>query len=331
MPATPLEQVEALAPFQRHLKALGYKTLGHFLAAVRVAGPELSDYLGTDAAALAARFAQQTQALAAAAPAPARHFPLGVRLERVPRPKLAFRFALAPAGPEPPNVSLLANMPAIKDQGERGTCVAFASLAVVENLSTTQGAYADLAEEFLYWDCKQNDGDPTGEGTYVGVAMPALQRDGCCLGATWPYNPSTMAGNEGQGPPPAGAQTEALGHRIASYNQLAPTSVQDIRRELQRGRCVAFSIPVFNSWYRNGEVTRTGDIVLPIPGEANVGGHAMAIMGYDDLPDPDLGGGRFQIRNSWGTSWATAAPNPGYGTIPYAYIARFGQEAYSID
>jgi hypothetical protein len=334
MPETLLEQVAPLAPYHRHLKALGYSRLSHFLAAARAAGPELSAYLGTDAAGLAANLEATLApgtAFAAATAAEPRRFPLGVALERVPRANFAFSFALAPAGPEPQQVSLLAQMPAVKDQGTRGTCVAHAALAIVENYDTGQGSYQDFSEQFLYWDCKQNDGHPNEEGTWLGVALPALVRDGCCLATTWPYVMNPIAGNESQDPPPAGSQTEALGYKVASSNQLAPTSVQAIKSELQRGRCVAFSIPVFNSWYLNQEVTRTGDIVLPIPNEANVGGHAMAIFGYENLNDADLGGGRFLIRNSWDSAWATEAANPGCGTIPYAYIASYGMEAYSVD
>lgn len=59
----------------------------------------------------------------------------------------------------------------------------------------------------------------------------------------------------------------------------------------------------------------------------------MCLVGYEDLAqEEELGGGKFILRNSWGTTtWAyQSAYSPGYGTIPYAYIARYGQEAYSI-
>jgi C1A family cysteine protease len=163
--------------------------------------------------------------------------------------------------------------------------------------------------------------------------MDLLQRDGCCLESAWPYNPTIVAGNEGQDPPPAGAQTQALLYKVTPYNQLSPTLVQGIKNELIRQRCVAFDIPVFNSWYQSSEVARTGEITMPIPGERRIGGHAMCIVGYQDLGPGDApGGGRFLIRNSWGTtSWAyQSAYQAGYGTIPYAYIAAYGQEAYSI-
>ncbi len=70
---------------------------------------------------------------------------------------------------------------------------------------------------------------------------------------------------------------------------------------------------------------------MPVPNEVRVGGHAMCLVGYVDMPNPGLGGGRFILRNSWGTSWGIDSQyGPGYGTIPYAYIARMGAEAYSI-
>ena len=67
---------------------------------------------------------------------------------------------------------------------------------------------------------------------------------------------------------------------------------------------------------------------MPLPNEPRVGGHAMTVAGYSDDPAAP-GGGRFLVRNSWGTRWATAsALGAGYGTIPYAYLAQFTKEAY---
>jgi len=58
----------------------------------------------------------------------------------------------------------------------------------------------------------------------------------------------------------------------------------------------------------------------------------MCIIGYTDLPDrPDLGGGRFILRNSWGTQWGQqCAFGAGNGTIPYLYISRLAMEAFAI-
>jgi hypothetical protein len=159
-----------------------------------------------------------------------------------------------------------------------------------------------------------------------------VQRDGVCLETGWPYNPNPIAGNEGQNPPPPGAQVQALSFRVPRVTALPPTSIGDYKTALASKQWVAFSIPVYNSWYLSSQVRLTGDITNPIPGEMRLGGHAMCIVGCIDLPDrPELGGGRFVLRNSWGPLWGGQSPyGAGYGTIPYIYIQRFGMEAYTL-
>lgn len=332
MGTTKLEDVHQIAKHHHALKALGYGDVEAFLAAARVAPKEMSVYLGEDVDAVIGQLPQNFRAQALAFTLP-RRFAMGVDLSRIPRPRQAFRFSLPPPGvPPPPNVNWINQMSPIRDQGSRGTCVAHAALAVVEHYAGTQNRYQDMSEQFLYWNCKQNDGQPNSEGTYLGVAMPLLERDGCCLEPTWPYNANPLPGNESQGPPPSGAQAQALQYTISPIHQLAPTSVPNLKNELGRQRCVAFDIPVFNSWYQSSEVVRTGQITMPVPGEQAVGGHAMCLVGYADLTeDESPGGGRFLLRNSWGAAWAyQSSYQPGYGTIPYAYIDQYAQEAYSI-
>jgi C1A family cysteine protease len=191
-----------------------------------------------------------------------------------------------------------------------------------------------MSEQWLYWDCKTHDGHPTSSGTWVHIAFEALKRDGICTEVKWPYNPSPIPGNESEGPPPAGAALEALRHRVSSYQQLASHDVNAIKAVLRKNREVAFAIPVFNSWYRNPQVVKTGDIVMPLPNEVRVGGHAMALVGYNDIPGSHgIGGGRFILRNSWGANWGIQSSyglGAGYGSIPYAYIVNFCTEAFAI-
>lgn len=316
----------ALGRHAQALTRLGYRTVEEVAGASAAAADAMMAYLGEDVAAALPQLPYTGIT--------AEHdFPLGVALDQIPQPTIAYAMPPPAAAPLPASANLVAQMPAIRDQAHRGTCVAHAALAAVENLRTAQSVFLDMSEQFLYWDCKQNDGIPAISGTYIGVAMPLLVNDGCCGESAWPYVGTPIPGNESQDPPPAGAKAQALSHRIARFNQLSPTSVLDIKVELVRGRCVAFSIPVFNSWYQNAAVRASGDIVLPFPGEAFNGGHAMCICGYQDDPaEEPIGGGRFILRNSWDSAWGTASPHGvGFGTIPYAYIARFGREAYSIE
>ena len=260
---TPLADVPELATYQTRLKALGYSTLEDFVGAAQVARPELEQYLGVaELDRLLGTVQSLPATLSAAEQAMIDENPceLGALIDEVPRPAVALAVEpLEDASADCAN--LVQEMPPVKNQQARGTCVAFAATAVYEHyllnvthsLSTGQG----MSEQFLYWDCKRSDGIPNTSGTWLGVAFPALRRDGQCLEPTWTYVPQPVPGNEGQGPPPPSAVVEALRYRVPGIVQIAPTSVADIRAKLTQRRCVAFSIPVFNSWYANAYVKRS--------------------------------------------------------------------------
>lgn len=333
--ATLIEDAVELVGHAAALKALGYSTLEQVVGTVDATSNELAAYLNIDSDVLRRKFVRrpehQEQLTAAAKRPLLRSF--GVRLDRVPPPRFALMRAPGTQVNLPLEVNLIGEMAAIRDQAERGTCVAHAATAVAEHYWRTTGQIVDMSRQFLYWDCKQHDGDPAGEGTWVAVAMARLVADGCCKENTWPYNPVKNPANESQDPPPASAIVEAGSFKIPSFQQLTPTSVYDIKSELARQRCVAFSIPVFDSWVINTTVEATGEIQNPIPNEAVTGGHAMCLVGYkDDAQNASIGGGKFYVRNSWDSTWGTASVlgTVGYGTIPYSYIAAYCAEAYSI-
>jgi C1A family cysteine protease len=106
--------------------------------------------------------------------------------------------------------------------------------------------------------------------------------------------------------------------------------VNAIKSYLSVRRPTGISIPVFNSWYSSPETKRSGRITMPLTGDAQVGGHAICLVGYQDSPSAP-GGGYFILRNSWGAAWAYQSPyGQGYGTIPYQYIANYNWEAYTL-
>ncbi|MEN4011884.1 MAG: C1 family peptidase [Chloroflexota bacterium] len=238
------------------------------------------------------------------------------------RPSARLSFA-----PLPEQVDLRNDFPAIQNQGQRGTCVAFATTAVREYLLAKMPGYKNLSEQHLYWNCKQHDG-VSGAGTYISVAMERLLADGQCPEETWPYNPLPIAGNEGQSPPPADAREKGLPQRISETRRIPARSVADLKQALADGQPVAFAVPVFTYWFME-PLRRSGDIRLPFSSDRQEGGHAMTMVGYQD--DPEVpGGGYFHIRNSWGTSWASESLlGSGYARLPYAYMQYYGNAAHT--
>jgi hypothetical protein len=226
----------------------------------------------------------------------------------------------------PGQVDLRERMPPVRSQGRRGTCVAFACVAVREFLLGEESAQGDLSEQFLYWGCKRRDLFQ-GPGTFVWTGMTCLEEDGVCVEQVWPYNPQPIEGNEGQGPPPDDAARKATDYQIGDWQKLRSRWVNALRQELARTRPIAFAVPVYTYWFTE-PVRSTGDIRLPLSTDEIEGGHAMCMVGYQD--DPDVpGGGMFLVRNSWGVGWArNSAVEPGYARIPYAYIQKYANSAY---
>src|SRR5688572_21514008 len=162
---TALSHVPELSPYLSALRRLGYSTVEQLVGAAQNAGPELQRYLGTDVNLLLASVpvAAPTDDPEELARIENAEYPLGVAIEHVPpmdeAPMMA-AFEELPAA-----VNLVANMPPLQDQKHRGTCVAFATLGVFEH---SRGAQEDFSEQFLYAKCKELDGIPNVDATYLG-------------------------------------------------------------------------------------------------------------------------------------------------------------------
>ena len=229
----------------------------------------------------------------------------------------------------PVSHSLLEMLPPVRNQGSRGTCVAHAVIAVREQLEIAAGSPPEmnLSEQYVYWWCKTHDGIPKVSGTYVSMGMRCLNETGAPWEETWPYV-SRETGDQGQGPPPPEAANGDPAFRTLRSQQFNRTDITGIKTCLSEGRVVAFSIPVFDSWYASSATSRWGKITLPLPNESSDGGHAMALVGYQDDPEAP-GGGYFLVRNSWQPwSW-DGVWQEGYGYISYAYISRHATAVFS--
>lgn len=286
-------------------------------------------------------------------------FPEGTEAEPIPDEILAYNPSLfdtdrveflCPTSPWP-----------VRDQGSRGSCVAFAMTAAMEQPMCPQGIQ-DLSEQFLYWAIKSNPSEPFPgqEGTWIEFAQQMVQQHGICLETLWPYNPKVIPGNVDQGDPhiplpSTHASQDALtripaGPRYHRFMRRDSGRAQVIRDWLlERERPVAVSLPVYRdpgapgprSNWTEPEARTHGHVQGPVEGDIASGGHAVCIVGY--RPDPEkFNGGVFVFRNSWGTAWGHMLPDvrspderspapdraPGYGVISAYYIDRYCSEAW---
>ena len=160
--------------------------------------------------------------------------------------------------------SLIDGFPAVRDQGQRGTCVAFASMAYLEfHLVAGTAKSPRRSEQFFYWACKEVDGTPT-EGTTLAAARKALKTLGVCRNSTWKYEPMPIGPTEGQGPPPAKAVGEAKTTKWSKAKDHASGDVEALRAQLDQGRPVVLGVRTFSNW-DIPSAADTGEINLPLP------------------------------------------------------------------
>jgi C1A family cysteine protease len=224
-------------------------------------------------------------------------------------------------------VSLADRFPRPRDQGQRGTCVAFAALAYLEHLrSDGNPRTRRLSEQFFYWACKEDDGKENEEGTDLGTARRILKQRGACLHKTWPYEPLPVGPTEGQGPAPDGAEVEARQFTAKAHGQKLG-DLEPLRKRLEEGKPFVLGVLTFPSW-DYPSVADTGEISMPLPGVQADGGHAVCVVGYE-MRDGIPGGGAFIFRNSWGEKWARPQGRfgGGYGTLFFEYVRLYGLDA----
>jgi hypothetical protein len=270
-------------------------------------------------AAAAAAPVKVTFALGALQPTPAIEAEIAAVTMQMPPAAAA-----AAAAALPPSVNYAALMPPIRNQGARGTCVAFAMTAVHEFHRKSAGLDEDFSEQFLYHETKLIDGVPDACGTWNVKAAQILSSLGECREIVWGYSGVYPCNNNGARP--GSARQDAAGFRLQTI-VLPRNDITAIKSALAGGALVAFSIPVYNSWIGNAYTTETGLINLPLAGEISNSGHAMCLIGYQDNPAAP-GGGYFILRNSWDTTWGYQCPyGAGNGTISYQYITDYCWEA----
>jgi len=178
----------------------------------------------------------------------------------------------------------------VRDQGNRGTCLAFATTTAHEaaRLRARGGEREDLSEELLYWACKQIDGD-FQSGTRPESATRALRETGQAGAEHWPYDGTRDDTNSSYQPPADAVVTSAL--RRATVTPV-PIDVTELQKAVRSGHVVILAIELWDAFY---DADADADVLrAPNPAELLGDGHAVAVVGFDETK------GTLRLRNSWG-------------------------------
>lgn len=192
----------------------------------------------------------------------------------------------------------------IKDQGDCGSCWAFASTGALESYTLIHGTYnttLDLSEQILV-SCSGagncNGGTLDGAAAYIQttglppeIDDPYTATNSACSVATSGWTNST--------------------DKISIWEWISAGSVATattIKNAVYTYGPVVVAMNVYSDFfaYRSGIYTYTTGTYQ--------GGHAVLVVGYaDDASSP--GGGYFIVKNSWGTGWGEP-----FGTDPGGYF-----------
>ncbi len=242
-----------------------------------------------------------------------RRMRLGAVRESVPAEARANDFSYAP-GPVPSaydwrNASGNNYVTPVRDQGNCGSCWAFAATAALESKALITfhlaGTDLNLSEQILL-SCggagSCNGGSPTSAssyfrttGTYLETCYPYTAQNGTCNSACSNWQGSAYKLNSwsyvSSGAPPSAAALKS-----AIYANGPIVTVFDVYTDFYSYRSGVYS-------YTNGDYE---------------GGHAVLIVGWNDAD------GAFIVKNSWGTRWGES----GFFRIAYSELTgttQFGE------
>lgn len=199
----------------------------------------------------------------------------------------------------------------VYDQGQLGSCTANAVCAVLqytEKEQTGMKARPVPSRLFHYYNTRVLQGTVGSDsGASIRNAVKAAVKWGFAKEALWPYTKPFAKR------PPAPVYAVAADHKLGALGYLrVPQTLADIKTTVAANNPVVFGFSVYESF----DNAAKGGIV-PMPSKTDdsmVGGHAIVIVGYDDVKKWVV------FRNSWGSRWGDG----GYGYMPYDYVLNGG-------
>jgi hypothetical protein len=202
----------------------------------------------------------------------------------------------------------------ILDQGETSACTGFALATVAHYLLRTRVVVPDQTEvsRQMFYDLARRYDEWKGldtEGSSCRGAMKGWYKHGICARELWPD------ANAHRGILTDPIVQDAARRTLGAYFRVNHRSLVDMHTALTETGILYASATVHGGWSKAG-----GDGIIPNQPDL-AGGHAFAIVGYDDQG--------FWLQNSWGQGWG----KDGYGHLSYedwlangtdVWVARLG-------
>lgn len=202
-------------------------------------------------------------------------------------------------------------------QQEPDFCSLYSVGAALEHAFGQRQVPSALSTAFLAW-ARDHVGGERGGSNFSYIAA-GVSRFGVCRRDLMPEvgEPSQAALDD------AASRRDVEARWIKFWDVETGFSKEELdacRTSLASGRLVALGA----RWPRNLAFSEGAVMAIPEPQDV-FDGHCVTLVGYrDEAAMP--GGGAFHFRNSWGPGWGDG----GYGWMPYAYLERYGNDAFTV-
>lgn len=242
------------------------------------------------------------------------------REDVVARPQAINPFAASANMQLPPAADLTRDVPPIGNQGQLGSCTAWASgYAAATYTAQRQFSWGQVSPDhqaspgYLYERLLDTDSFECGSGTLISTAMNLLVQEGCSSLATVAYTDQACSADS--------PTTDADNFRVGSFNRVVETDLNALRGELAGGSILVFGARLYDDFPNHvGPEVYRGSGTFLTQGNQHAA-HAMAVVGYDDERQA------FRIMNSWSPEWG----DDGFMWMHYDTFKETVFEVYALE
>jgi hypothetical protein len=207
----------------------------------------------------------------------------------------------------------------VMNQGNCGSCVAFASVATLEGQVSISTGMPGLSPTFSPQMLFACGGGGCDRGWFPGAAANQLKSSGVADEACMPYT-SGSTGDDASCSNRC-ADSSARSFKIVDFNKPSggifgggKGSIESVKAALLKGPLLT-TLNVYEDF-----LTYSSGVYLHKNG-SSVGGHAVSLVGYDDSKQAWL------VRNSWGEEYG----EKGYVWVSYADKSGIGSQTWSFE
>jgi len=199
-----------------------------------------------------------------------------------------------------------------RDQGPRGTCLAFAATGAH---GVARSIRDSLSVEWLFWGAKRRDGT-SQDGTTTQALRESLAVDGQPEEQVWPYDPRRSVSATSYRPPPLNGSS-----CYKRSSSLQTGKVAEVIAALDADVPVVLVVSL-----TRGFIQATNKTVTVVDAQGpTLGLHGVLAVGHGTHASD--GSAHLVIRNSWGVNWGAA----GYCVAALPYFELHLREAFRLN